>query len=139
MTSLYSCRHEGDLYRITKLTSDLDVESSYLVGEGECQCPGFERRHTCRHLDMLPRFIARESRIPGALSGQWLHNFERNAWMRHPMAELFDLGDALRQANIPGVTVITLDDPAKLYNTIAEAVGEPTLPQPKPGAFKRRF
>lgn len=85
MTSLYSCRHAGDEYRITKLTSDLEVESSYLCSHTECQCPGFERRGRCRHLEMLPKFISRE-----AIDTGWLLDFDRGGWVDNRSPEELD-------------------------------------------------
>ena len=128
MTHLYTCRSAGEQYQITKLDANLDVESSYLVSATECQCPSFERRQTCRHLTMLPRFIARKH-----VGDSWAHDFERNGWYR--IAEdSDDVGlpaDALAElAAIPSVTVLGLDNLEAVHNAIAEAVGEPT--------FKRR-
>ena len=50
--TLYSLRHDGDQYRITKLTNDLEVESSYLMTAEECECPA-GHRPTCRHRQMF--------------------------------------------------------------------------------------
>ncbi len=34
--TLYSCKHSGDQYRISKFDDDLNVQSSYLCTETEC-------------------------------------------------------------------------------------------------------
>ena len=55
--TLYNLKTDGDQWRITKFTNDLDVESSYLLSETECECPAGSRP-TCRHRQMLPTLIA---------------------------------------------------------------------------------
>lgn len=57
--TLYNLKTDGDNYRITKFTSDLDVESSYLTSLTECECPA-GHRPTCRHRQMLPHMLANE-------------------------------------------------------------------------------
>lgn len=76
MTSLYNCRHSGDQYRITKFTSDMDVESSYLCTTAECECPA-GHRPTCRHREMLPKFIAREH-----IGDEWFYDYSRGGWVQ---------------------------------------------------------
>lgn len=55
--TLYNIRSDGDEFRITKFTNELDVESSYLTSHTECQCPAGSRP-TCRHRQMLPTMLA---------------------------------------------------------------------------------
>lgn len=76
MTFLYSCRHDGDQYRITKLTDSLEVESSYLCTFDACECPAGEKRGRCRHMEMLPQFVAR-----GAIGTGWMLDFDRGGWV----------------------------------------------------------
>lgn len=76
MTILYNCKPEGSSHRITKFDNDLNVESTYLCTESTCECPA-GHRHTCRHRQMLPRFLAK----PGAERGQWLYDFDRQYWV----------------------------------------------------------
>lgn len=74
---LYSCRHSGDLYRITKFTTpDFNVESSYLCDATGCDCPA-GHRPTCRHREMLPKFLARE-----AVGTSWLYDYDRGGWVQ---------------------------------------------------------
>jgi hypothetical protein len=113
MTFLYSCRHDGDQYRITKLTNHLDVESSYLCTITECQCPAGVRP-TCRHREMLPKFIQR-----GAVGTGWMLDWDRGGWVDNRTEE--ELMPPLPE----GVQVLSLEDPLTLHNAIAEAVGEP--------------
>jgi hypothetical protein len=63
--TLYNLKSALDDYRITKFTSDLDVESSYLLSDtfddsGRrqllCECPA-GTRPTCRHRQMLSNLI----------------------------------------------------------------------------------
>ena len=76
MTFLYSCRHDGDQYRISKFTENLDLESSYLCTFDECQCPAAERGKRCRHMDMLPKFVQR-----GAIDTGWMLDYDRGGWV----------------------------------------------------------
>lgn len=74
MTVLYNCHTDGDNYRITKF-NDGEIESSYLCSTTECQCPA-GHRHSCRHRQMLPLFLAR-----GAINSFWFLDFERKGWV----------------------------------------------------------
>lgn len=76
MVSLYNCKHSGDQYRITKFTSDFDVEASYLCDLHSCECPA-GHRPKCRHRDMLPKFIARE-----AVGSNWFFDHDRGGWVQ---------------------------------------------------------
>lgn len=73
MTTLYNCKHTGDQYRITKFV-DGEPEGSYLVTLENCDCPAGER-NTCRHRQMLPRFIDR-----GAVNTGWMWDHDRGGW-----------------------------------------------------------
>jgi hypothetical protein len=76
MTHLYSCRHSGDEYRITKFDSDMEVISSYLCTTTECDCPAGSRP-SCRHRQMLPSFISRDM-----IDKPWLYDFDRGGWVQ---------------------------------------------------------
>lgn len=119
--TLYSCKHDGDQYRITKWDSDFNIQSSYLCTITECECPAGSRDR-CRHREMLPQFLERE----GAIAKGWFLDFDQGGWYE-PIEE---------QPALPeGVTMLTLDDPTVVHNAIAEAVGEPEAiinPQPAP-------
>lgn len=73
---LYNCRHAGDQYRITKFTENMDVESSYLCTTDECDCPAGVRP-TCRHRQMLPRFLSRN-----AVGNEWFFDYDRGGWVQ---------------------------------------------------------
>lgn len=132
MTTLYNLHTDGDQYRITKFV-DGDVESSYLSTEQECECPAGHRA-SCRHRQMIPEMVAR-----GLVDTHWFWNFDRHEAVdiNGQSKALLDNLDQL--ANIPGVQVLTLDDPADLHNAIAEAVGEPTLRPHSPMATTAEF
>ena len=132
MTTLYNCHTDGDQYRITKFDALGNVESTYLCTETECECPaGF--RQTCRHRQMLPKFLARE-----AVNSFWFLDWGRQGWV---MNEPTTSHDPMFKPAPPlpdGIQAYALNDlsPAQLHNIIAEAVGEPTVPAPEP--FRRR-
>lgn len=73
--TLYNCHTDGDQYRITKFDSDGNVESTYLCTEDECECPAGVRP-TCRHRQMLPKFIARN-----AVNTFWFFDFDHGGWV----------------------------------------------------------
>jgi hypothetical protein len=91
MTHLYSCRHSGDQYRITKFTSDLEVESSYLCTVAECECPAGVQP-TCRHRKMLPKFLQRD-----AVDTDWMFDYDRGGWVQMAFGEPASLGEQSRE------------------------------------------
>lgn len=121
MAILYNCHTDGDQYRITKFSEHGEVESSYLCSEEECECPA-GHRHTCRHRQMLPMFLARE-----AVNSFWFLDWDRKGWVAVEQPVETDSEPDLPE----GVQLVSLGDPETLYNTIADAVGEPRMP-PKP-------
>jgi len=128
MTILYNCRHSGDQYRITKFDSDMNPQASYLCSLEECDCPA-GLRVTCRHRQMLPKFIARQH-----VGDEWFLDFDRGGWVQGEahwaepkgMQAIDDDG----WPNLPkGVTMIVIGYPegvADVHNAIADTVGEPT-------------
>lgn len=154
--TLYNCRYAGDEYRITKFDNHMNVESSYLTDGSECDCPAGVRP-SCRHRQMLPKFIQREH-----IGDEWFLDFDRGGWVQmgmewaqplqakpDPSTEPDD-GEALQSPSpspepmppLPeGVTMMTLDDPVAVHNAIAEAVGEPEaiIERPKAVFIRRRI
>lgn len=162
MPILYNCRHSGDQYRITKFDSDMNPQGSYLLSLEECECPAGVRP-TCRHRQMLPKFIARSH-----VGDEWMFDFDRGGWVQmgekfihtilpegaevHQNEYVVGPGNTeepttyvrSRRALPEGVTAIVLDHPDKVvdvHNAIAEAVGEPEirLEPPAPTHIPRRF
>lgn len=122
MTILYNCRHSGDQYRITKFDSDMNPLSSYLCTLEECDCPRGPHP-TCRHRQMLPKFIARQH-----IGDEWFLDFDRGGWVQMGLPE--------------GVTMIAMDHPDRVvdvHNAIADAVGEPHAELPHVTHIKRRL
>lgn len=76
MVTLYNCKRSGDQYRITKFDSDWNPEASYLLDATTCECPA-GHRPTCRHRQMLPKFIQREH-----ISDNWFLDFDRGGWVQ---------------------------------------------------------
>src|SRR5229473_2775061 len=74
--TLYSCRHSGDQYRITKFDDDRIVLSTYLCTETECDCPAGVRP-ICRHREMLPKFLERK-----AIDTDWWFDYDRGGWVQ---------------------------------------------------------
>lgn len=99
MTILYSCRHDGDQFRISKFDEHGEVLSSYLCDEQNCECPAGHRR-MCRHREMLPLFIRRNA----VNSGWWL-DYDRGGWV-----QMFDETPAMTSegAELTIETIITL-------------------------------
>lgn len=76
MPSLYNCKHSGDQYRISKFDSDFNLETSYLCDLTACECPA-GHRPSCRHRDMLPKFIARDH-----IGDNWFFDHDRGGWVQ---------------------------------------------------------
>jgi hypothetical protein len=82
MAILYSCKHDGDQYRITKFDEDFNIESTYLCTVADCECPAGVRP-MCRHREMLPKFLSRE-----AVGTGWMYDYDRGGWVdQHWMVE----------------------------------------------------
>lgn len=75
MPSLYNCRHSDDQYRISKFDPHFDLEASYLTDLYNCDCPA-GHRPTCRHRQMLPKFISRDY-----VGKDWFFDFDRGGWV----------------------------------------------------------
>lgn len=121
--TLYSLRTDGPDFRITKIV-DGEIESSYICTVTECECPA-GHRPSCRHRQMLPDLIARD-----IVNTHWFWDFDLHRVVDFN-GELKSNLDALNElANIPGVTMLNLNDPAGMHNAIAEAVGEAPLSEP---------
>lgn len=127
MPVLYNCRHSGDQYRITKFDDDMNPQGSYLLSLEECDCPAGVRP-TCRHRQMLPKFIARQH-----VGDEWLFDFDRGGWVQMgdewAQQDLYGTSPAITALpDLPeGVHMIVLDSPDKVvdvHNAIADTVGE---------------
>lgn len=160
MTTLYNCKSEGYQFRITKFDTDMNVESSYLLTSATCECPA-GHRPSCRHRDMLHKFLNRE-----AVDTDWFLDFDRGGWVQQAIDLPTQSGQSIAEpstieinpfANEPpaepeavrdhpvrhlsdGITIINMEQASmdEIYNTIAEAVGKPTLPTKPKGIILRR-
>ena len=122
MPSLYNCRHSGDLYRITKFNDDMNPEGSYLTDGHECDCPAGVRP-TCRHRQMLPRFIDK-----GHVGDEWFFDYDRGGWVQ--------MGpEWLPQAEPIGEVSPELDQTEEVTSPLAPIM----TPESKPKHMKRRF
>ncbi|SRR6266576_3944183 len=89
--TLYNCKHSGEQHRISKFDEDMNVISSYLCDIKNCDCPAGVRP-TCRHREMLPRFIQRQH-----VGTEWFYDYDRGGWVQQgeewaqPQAEALDL------------------------------------------------
>lgn len=133
--TLYSLRTADGSFRITKLDDDLNPEpgASYLVSPEACECPAGQR-YTCRHRQMLPKFIEMD-----AVDSPLMYHFETQEFLdtssvsdtsveglsERPMNpavnELLDLA--------PEVSVLTEEDQRQVFNAVAEAVGQEEMKQ----------
>jgi hypothetical protein len=116
MTSLYNCRHDGDQYRITKFDADVNVVSSYLCTTSECECPAGVRP-TCRHREMLPKFIHREH-----IGDGWMLDHDRDGWVNMGMeATGTGTGRAEHQQNPAAGTAAGT---AELHDMLTDSLAE---------------
>lgn len=116
--NFYNCRFAPPGYRITKFDSEYNVEGTYLVQPREgthgwtCECPA-GHRPTCRHRDMLPKFIK-----DGHLDDGWFLRWDNRQWARPVQPEAQDKIDQQLADEIAA------DQEAKV--TYSELVDKPT-------------
>lgn len=134
MTHLYSCRHDGDQYRITKFDSDLEVVSSYLCTPTECECPAGQRP-MCRHREMLPWFVNRPAIGTGEYfdfdRGGWVMVFPDN-WRNIARAANIEITELPRMSQQIETTFVYTTNEPPLAITGAEfyaPIGKPDLPE----------
>lgn len=123
--TLYNCRHSGDQYRITKFDSDMNPQGSYLLSLKECECPAGVRP-TCRHRQMLPKFIGR-----GHVGDEWFFDFDRGGWVQQGL-EWIELS-GLQEEQIL-MSFHNAPEPIVIHESIASSVVPPS-----PTHIKRRF
>lgn len=83
---LYNCKsaeHPG-AYIITKFDNHMEVESSYLVSNGECACPR-GHAHSCRHRDMLHKF-----RQYKHIDDGWFLDWDTRIWHEIALTQTVD-------------------------------------------------
>lgn len=133
MPSLYNCKHSGDRYRITKFTSDFEVEASYICDLHSCECLA-GHRPTCRHRQMLPKFIARD-----AVGTSWFFDFDRGGWVQGWKEE--PAAQPLQGQPQPELTIareITLpadaspEEVAEAFSNLLASAALPIQPEPEP-------
>src|SRR5229473_868666 len=117
MNSLYNCRHSGDQYRITKFSADdMNVQSSYICTLTECQCPAGVRP-SCRHRDMLPKFLKREH-----VGDEWMFDFDRGGWVQMGMEWAKPEAEALVEFSKENPSATIGDAVAQSVITMEEAL-----------------
>lgn len=129
--TLYNLKHDGDQYRITKFTSDLEVKSSYLLsqdresGTMECDCPA-GHHYSCRHRQMFPDLLP-------IVDTEAFWHYETKTCVNA------DGTNYIRGGFSDDIQAFTFDEPAIIHNAIAEAVGEPEaiLPPTIPSSWRR--
>lgn len=148
MTTLYSCKSEIDeldreRYRITKFDSDMNVEGSYIVTVGKgwamtCECPAMGRP-TCRHREMLPKFIAR-----GAVNTNLMFDFDRGGWVQMEWEGELNCAE---QSALSDSSELEYEEPEGLDEgdsdlepvELTRAMSPEPLPTPSPSPILRRF
>jgi hypothetical protein len=119
MTILYNCKsadHPG-AYIITKFDNDMNVESTYLVTNGECACPRGSHP-TCRHRKMLRDFVKQKHVDDG-----WFLDFDTKLWHQLPALEI--------------ETSVEAREPAFTNAPVEEVAEEPVLPPSAPSPDTR--
>jgi hypothetical protein len=86
--TLYNLKSSDGAWRITKFDNDLNVESSYITSEMECECPAGSRP-TCRHRQMLPKMLN-----VGAEDSGMFYDFDADQFLE-PMANDEDTQPAI--------------------------------------------
>lgn len=120
---LYNCVSAGHpgAFIVTKFDENMEVESSYLVSNGECACPRGSA-HSCRHRDMLQRFRQHKH-----IGDGWFLDWDTR--MFHNIAITQTVADELeaRDETLPETPVVEKDAPAvDLPSANAPQVSHPT-------------
>lgn len=123
MPVLYNCKHSGDQYRISKFNNDFEVEASYLCDLSACECPA-GHRPTCRHRQMLPKFIHRNY-----VGTEFFFDYDRGGWVQGWKEE--SLEENLRKSNEQLITE------AKPLSFASEAL--PIQPEIEPSSILGGF
>lgn len=118
---LYNCVDAGHpgAYIITKFDDEMNVESSYLVSNGECACPRGSA-HSCRHRDMLHRF-KQYKHIGDGWFLDWDTRIFHNIAVTQTVTEELEVRDEIETT--PETPVVEKD---------AEAVDLPSVPAAPP-------
>jgi hypothetical protein len=123
--TLYNLRSALDDYRVTKFTKDLDVESSYLIGNlgytisgaFECECPAGSRS-TCRHRQMLKDLLL-------IVDTAFFWNFEQRMYTDSDGAQV-TLDEIAESARVDSTEPAIVDAPVSANHT------QPTEPAMHP-------
>lgn len=82
MTTLYSIHQiNGAEFCIQKFSSDLELQSAYVMSNGGCDCPQ-AHKPTCRHRKMLPEFQRAKH-----IGDGWFYEWDTRLW-RKPVADM---------------------------------------------------
>lgn len=111
--TLYNLRSADGDWRITKFTNELDPEGSYLVSADACTCPAGVRP-TCRHRQMLPKFLA-----AGAEDSGMFFHFETEQFLTPDLGESNSSSDLQETDDSPADPEVEFAE-----NVSAELYGE---------------
>lgn len=112
--TLYNLKSADGDWRITKFTNDLEPEGSYLVSADACTCPAGVRP-TCRHRQMLPKFLA-----AGAEDSGMFFHFETEQFLTP------DLGESNSSSDFGEVDDSSADSEVEFAeNVSAELLSQP--------------
>lgn len=132
MTFLYNCKHSGDQFRITKFDSDWNVESSYLCDFFACECLA-GHRSSCRHRDMLSKFIARD-----AVGTEWFWDHDRGGWVQGASSELTAQKPEQPALEIVSFVELPADSTSEEVANAFAGLDQANEPSPSPSPTIRR-
>lgn len=120
MSDLYSIRSVSGGYIIAKFDDDFNIDATYNLTDTDdtnhpvhCDCPSWPRKHSCKHTQMLDKFLQR-----GKIDTDWMYDPKTSSW-HQPLADK------------PSVT---LDDELEAHDQ-----SETPAVQPQPSSVARRF
>ena len=141
MTSLYSARFHPAGVLLLKFDRDLNHEASYLVSNGNCECPAASRP-TCRHRKMLPFFEK-----AGHIGDGWFLDWDTRLWQRPILEGEYEVpksvpdSEALADDTILGQPLSSDPSPIPVLGqgetALAENGAAPAVVAPKPPAVEQ--
>lgn len=125
MTTLYNVRTADNGWMLAKFCNDFNVAGIYTVTAGDpptCDCPGWPRKRTCKHVRMVSVFALR-----GAIDTNEFYCYETQQW-HLPLAHLGLEDDpsakrAIEAASKPVETVSSLQPEPALQPPQSKSTG----------------
>jgi hypothetical protein len=72
---LYNLKSIKDKFLMTKFSDDLELQASYILSDGDCNCPSGIHGRYCRHKRIRKLFVDQ-----GKVNSEWFYNYDTGKW-----------------------------------------------------------